>query len=245
MQPGASVRYLPQEPDLSGLRHDARLCRGRARRRPTMRTGRAISCSSSASRAKRTPRGFRAARRAAPRSPTCWRLQPDILLLDEPTNHLDLPAIEWLEATLAAAARRAGPHQPRPPLPREPVAHDRLARPRQDPPHRARLSRVRGLARREARRGGDRSSTSSTARSSPRSTGCATASPRGASATCGAWRSCAHCARRGASIAAPPAARRSTAARGGEIRHARHRGEGASSKSFGDAHDRRAISPTA
>jgi ABC transport system ATP-binding/permease protein len=27
---------------------------------------------------------------------------PDILLLDEPTNHLDLPAIEWLEATLAA-----------------------------------------------------------------------------------------------------------------------------------------------
>jgi ATP-binding cassette subfamily F protein uup len=26
---------------------------------------------------------------------------PDILLLDEPTNHLDLPAIEWLETTLA------------------------------------------------------------------------------------------------------------------------------------------------
>ncbi|MGN6100830.1 MAG: ATP-binding cassette domain-containing protein, partial [Devosia sp.] len=28
--------------------------------------------------------------------------EPDILLLDEPTNHLDLPAIEWLEAELAA-----------------------------------------------------------------------------------------------------------------------------------------------
>jgi len=27
--------------------------------------------------------------------------QPDILLLDEPTNHLDLPAIAWLEAELA------------------------------------------------------------------------------------------------------------------------------------------------
>ncbi len=26
---------------------------------------------------------------------------PDVLLLDEPTNHLDLPAIEWLERTLA------------------------------------------------------------------------------------------------------------------------------------------------
>lgn len=27
---------------------------------------------------------------------------PDILLLDEPTNHLDIPAIEWLEETIAA-----------------------------------------------------------------------------------------------------------------------------------------------
>ncbi len=27
--------------------------------------------------------------------------KPDVLLLDEPTNHLDLPAIEWLEKTLA------------------------------------------------------------------------------------------------------------------------------------------------
>ena len=27
---------------------------------------------------------------------------PDVLLLDEPTNHLDIPAIEWLEARLAA-----------------------------------------------------------------------------------------------------------------------------------------------
>ena len=28
---------------------------------------------------------------------------PDVLLLDEPTNHLDLPAIEWLEQTLASS----------------------------------------------------------------------------------------------------------------------------------------------
>jgi ATP-binding cassette subfamily F protein uup len=28
--------------------------------------------------------------------------RPDVLLLDEPTNHLDLPAIEWLEKTLAS-----------------------------------------------------------------------------------------------------------------------------------------------
>jgi ATP-binding cassette subfamily F protein uup len=31
---------------------------------------------------------------------------PDILLLDEPTNHLDIPAVEWLEESLAA--HRAG-----------------------------------------------------------------------------------------------------------------------------------------
>ena len=28
--------------------------------------------------------------------------EPDLLLLDEPTNHLDLPAIEWLERTIAS-----------------------------------------------------------------------------------------------------------------------------------------------
>ncbi len=28
--------------------------------------------------------------------------KPDVMLLDEPTNHLDLPAIEWLEKTLAS-----------------------------------------------------------------------------------------------------------------------------------------------
>ena len=30
LQPGATIRYLPQEPDLSGFATDARLCRGRA-----------------------------------------------------------------------------------------------------------------------------------------------------------------------------------------------------------------------
>ena len=30
VQPGALVRYLPQEPDFSGFRVDAGLCRGRA-----------------------------------------------------------------------------------------------------------------------------------------------------------------------------------------------------------------------
>ncbi len=34
--------------------------------------------------------------------PPPWSAEPDVLLLDEPTNHLDIPAIEWLEARLAA-----------------------------------------------------------------------------------------------------------------------------------------------
>ena len=44
LQPGATVRYLPQEPDLSGFATTAGLCRGRAWRRATIPTGRA-TCS--------------------------------------------------------------------------------------------------------------------------------------------------------------------------------------------------------
>src|SRR6267154_90700 len=73
-QPGATIRYLPQEPDLSGFVTtlayvEAGLAPGGEARRAAL------------------------ARVLAP--------QPDILLLDEPTNHLDLPAIEWLENELA------------------------------------------------------------------------------------------------------------------------------------------------
>ncbi len=55
--------------------------------------------------------------------------QPEILFLDEPTNHLDLPAIEWLEETLAGVAVGPGDDQPRPALSRKPLHPDGLARP--------------------------------------------------------------------------------------------------------------------
>ena len=106
VQPGATLRYLPQEPDFAGARDRAGLCRGRPRagRRPA--SGALRCSSSSASPATRTRRICPAARRAARRSRACWRPSPDILLLDEPTNHLDLPTIEWLERELAERRAR-------------------------------------------------------------------------------------------------------------------------------------------
>ena len=100
-QPGATIRYLPQEPDFSefattlayveaGFDEGAAGDRHRASHlleqlglngteNPSLLSG---------GEARRAA----LARVLAP--------EPDILLLDEPTNHLDLPGIEWLEREL-------------------------------------------------------------------------------------------------------------------------------------------------
>ena len=101
-QPGATIRYLPQEPDLSqfattfayveaGLETDGEDDRHRARTllRQLGLTGDENPATLSGGEARRAA----LARVLAP--------SPDILLLDEPTNHLDLPGIEWLEGELA------------------------------------------------------------------------------------------------------------------------------------------------
>ncbi len=101
LQPGATVRYLPQEPDVTGfattLAHvEAGLSPGddphwaRYLLEQLGMTGDEDPRHLSGGEARRTA----LARTLAP--------APDILLLDEPTNHLDLPAIAWLEAELAA-----------------------------------------------------------------------------------------------------------------------------------------------
>jgi ATP-binding cassette subfamily F protein uup len=99
VQPGAAVRYLPQEPDLAGFAttlayvesglgpaddpHQARYLLEQLGL-----TGDEDPAQLSGGEARRAA----LAHVLAP--------DPDILLLDEPTNHLDLPAIEWLEARL-------------------------------------------------------------------------------------------------------------------------------------------------
>ncbi|MDE1985625.1 MAG: ATP-binding cassette domain-containing protein [Alphaproteobacteria bacterium] len=98
-QPGATIRYLPQEPDLSGYADthayvEAGLMPGDDPARAYYLlgqlglTGAEPVTHLSGGQARRAA----LARVLAPK--------PDILLLDEPTNHLDLPAILWLESEL-------------------------------------------------------------------------------------------------------------------------------------------------
>jgi ABC transport system ATP-binding/permease protein len=99
VQPGATIRYLPQEPDFAGFtttlayveaglgpgddRYQARYVLEQLGLR-----GDEDPAQVSGGEARRAA----LARVLAP--------SPDILLLDEPTNHLDLPTIEWLESEL-------------------------------------------------------------------------------------------------------------------------------------------------
>ncbi len=99
LQPGATVRYLAQEPDLAG--HPTTLAFVEAGLGPGDDPYRARYLLeqlglTGAEETRRLSGGE--ARRAA--LAQVLAPEPDILLLDEPTNHLDLPAIEWLEAEL-------------------------------------------------------------------------------------------------------------------------------------------------
>jgi ABC transport system ATP-binding/permease protein len=103
VQPGSTIRYLPQEPEFFGAtttlgyvdaglgpsddRHQARYLLEQLGLQGDEEPSRL-----SGGEARRAA----IARVLAP--------NPDILLLDEPTNHLDLPTIEWLERELSDRA---------------------------------------------------------------------------------------------------------------------------------------------
>ena len=97
--PSATIRYLPQEPDLSGYETTLTFVEaGLAPGDDPYRARYLLDCLSLTG-AEHTDRlsGGEARRAAMAR---VLAPSPDILLLDEPTNHLDLPAIEWLESEL-------------------------------------------------------------------------------------------------------------------------------------------------
>ncbi len=100
VQPGATIRYLPQEPDFgdsattlayveAGLGPGDDAYQARYLLEQLGLDGDEDPAHLSGGEARRAA----LARVLAP--------SPDILLLDEPTNHLDLPTIEWLESELA------------------------------------------------------------------------------------------------------------------------------------------------
>jgi ATP-binding cassette subfamily F protein uup len=99
VQPGATIRYLPQEPDFDG--HATTLAYVEAGlgpgddRHPARYLLEQLGLSGEENPANLSGGEARRAALARVLAPS-----PDILLLDEPTNHLDLPTIEWLESEL-------------------------------------------------------------------------------------------------------------------------------------------------
>ena len=146
LQPGVSLRYLPQEPDLTGFA--TTLAYVEAGLGPLDEPYRALSLlyelgmsgeedPASLSGGEGPARGARPRAGAGTRYPAARRAdQPP-----RPPRHR------------VAGGRAEGPalgprdHQPRPALPVEPVAHHGVDRPRRDPSAGQRLRRVRGVAR--------------------------------------------------------------------------------------------------
>ena len=99
VQPGATIRYLPQEPDFSG--HASTLAYVEAGLGPG--DDRHVARHLLEQLGLRGDEEFAHLSGGEARRAALARVlapSPDILLLDEPTNHLDLPTIEWLEQEL-------------------------------------------------------------------------------------------------------------------------------------------------
>jgi ATP-binding cassette subfamily F protein uup len=101
VQPGVTIRYLPQEPDFAGVTTLGEYARaGLGPGDDPYRVAYLLNALGLTGDEKTDQVSGGEARRAA--LARVLAPQPDVLLLDEPTNHLDLPAIEWLESELAS-----------------------------------------------------------------------------------------------------------------------------------------------
>ncbi|MCC7274569.1 MAG: ABC-F family ATP-binding cassette domain-containing protein [Alphaproteobacteria bacterium] len=98
---GTTIRYLPQEPDLSGFATTLAFAEAGMPAAGDHHRARLLLDALGLTGAEDPARlsGGEARRAALAR---VLAAAPDVLLLDEPTNHLDLPAIEWLEAELGS-----------------------------------------------------------------------------------------------------------------------------------------------
>ncbi len=101
VQPGTTLQYLPQEPDLSGFATILDyVAQGLGPGQDPYRAAyllEQLGLSGAEEPGQLSGGETRRAALARVLAP-----EPDVLLLDEPTNHLDLPAIEWLETELSS-----------------------------------------------------------------------------------------------------------------------------------------------
>ncbi len=101
IDPGATIAYLPQEPDFSRFETVGAYVEAGLARAHDVHLGRMFDEFGVSPELRCATLSGGEARRAA--LVGIFAADPDAMLLDEPTNHLDLPAIEALEKRLAAS----------------------------------------------------------------------------------------------------------------------------------------------
>ncbi|MGF1276425.1 ABC-F family ATP-binding cassette domain-containing protein [Acetobacter pasteurianus] len=99
VQPGASLRYLPQEPDLTAYATTADYVVDQIGD-PDMAWRAAPLLDALGLTGKENTQNLSGGEGRRCAIAGVLAAAPDVLLLDEPTNHLDMPTIEWLEREL-------------------------------------------------------------------------------------------------------------------------------------------------